>query len=294
MLPGLPVGCQKSAWPVSCSDGPGPAVGHDDHPCPCACFTSSSSGSAAGWSCSAVQGPPKTPSCSCCGTRSPYCAAPIPAPARLGRPRNPRRTHPAPASKAAEAPARHSRHRPALAPQPGHPESGPIRAGRDGRRSAPRSPRPSSDSPPGTTSGGTRGSKGELLKLGHQVGASTIRRVLKALKIPPAPKRRTDTTWRTFPHTQAPAMLATGFFHAGCAITLQRLYCLFVIEVGRRYLHILGVTTNPDGPWTTQQIREPPDGSRRSRRRFPVPGPRPGRAVHRVLRRTPGQRRSKQ
>src|SRR5271166_3978191 len=55
----LPVGCQKSAWPVSCSDGPGPAVGHDDHPCPCACSTSSSSGSAVGWSCSAVQRPPK-------------------------------------------------------------------------------------------------------------------------------------------------------------------------------------------------------------------------------------------
>ena len=30
---------------------------------------------------------------------------------------------------------------------------------------------------------------------------------------------------------------------------------LFVIEVGSRYLYILGVTTNPDGPWTTQQIR---------------------------------------
>jgi hypothetical protein len=39
----------------------------------------------------------------------------------------------------------------------------------------------------------------ELLKLGYQVSASTIRRVLKALKIPPAPQRRTDTTWRRVP-----------------------------------------------------------------------------------------------
>jgi len=53
--------------------------------------------------------------------------------------------------------------------------------------------------------------QGELLGLGYRVGASTVRRVLKRLRIPPAPQR-TRVTWRRFLRTQAATMLGAISF----------------------------------------------------------------------------------
>ncbi|GAA0426816.1 hypothetical protein Acor_65530 [Acrocarpospora corrugata] len=95
--------------------------------------------------------------------------------------------------------------------------------------------------------------RGELMRLGYRVSGSTVRRILKRAGLGPAPRRH-DDRWRDFVRIHAASTLACDFF-AVDTVTLRRLYVLFVVEVGTRIVHVLGVTANPDGARVAQQAR---------------------------------------
>lgn len=106
--------------------------------------------------------------------------------------------------------------------------------------------------------------QGELRGLGIQVGATTIRSLLRRSGLGPAP-RKDGPSWSEFLRAQADGILARDFFAVETAF-LQTLYVLFFIEDGTRRVRVMSSTRKPDAAYTTQQARnlymaeEPPVG----------------------------------
>jgi putative transposase len=100
---------------------------------------------------------------------------------------------------------------------------------------------------------GHRRVQGELIKLGHQIAASTVWQILHDARVNPAP-RRTGPTWKQFLTVQAGGILAADFVHVD-TVLLRRIYALIFIEHSTRRTHLAGITAHPDGSWTAQAAR---------------------------------------
>jgi putative transposase len=94
--------------------------------------------------------------------------------------------------------------------------------------------------------------RGELLKLGIRVSATTIASLLRRHGLGPAPRR--GPTWSEFLRAQAAGILACDFLTVE-TVRLKTLYVLVWIELGTRRVYLGGATPNPDSGWVTQQAR---------------------------------------
>ena len=96
---------------------------------------------------------------------------------------------------------------------------------------------------------------GELGKLGHTVGRTTIRAILRRHGVPPTPQRGQGSgTWRAFLVRHKEQLLACDFFTVE-TLWLTTLHVLFFLEVGTRRVHLAGCTLHPTAAWVTQQAR---------------------------------------
>jgi putative transposase len=94
-----------------------------------------------------------------------------------------------------------------------------------------------------------------LNNVGHRVGRSTIRRILKAAGLPPVPQR--PTSWQTFLKAHWGVIAGADFFTTE-VWTWRGLithYTVFVIDLALRRVGILGSTPHPNGVFMRQVVR---------------------------------------
>lgn len=95
---------------------------------------------------------------------------------------------------------------------------------------------------------------GALKNVGHEVGRTTVKRILAEEGIAPAPERRKGMSWKTFLRVHWDAIAAADFFSVE-VLTLQGLthyFVFFVMELKTRRVQIAGIVHQPYGGWMMQ------------------------------------------
>ncbi len=94
-----------------------------------------------------------------------------------------------------------------------------------------------------------------LENVGHRVGRSTIRRILKAAGLPPVPHR--PTSWQTFLRAQWGTIAGADFFTTEVWTWrgLVTSYTVFAIDLASRRVRILGSTPRPEALFMQQVVR---------------------------------------
>ena len=90
---------------------------------------------------------------------------------------------------------------------------------------------------------------GELLKLGIEIGETSVSKYMVRRRRPPS------QTWKTFLDNHVKSMVSVDFF-AVPTIRFQILYVFLVLAHDRRRILQFGVTAHPTAEWTAQQMRE--------------------------------------
>jgi transposase InsO family protein len=100
--------------------------------------------------------------------------------------------------------------------------------------------------------------RGALANLGHELGRNTIKRILLAHGMEPAPNRGKTMPWKTFLRAHFGVMAAMDFFTVEVLTFtgLVRYMVLFVIDLESRRVHIAGLVRQPDGAWMKQIARD--------------------------------------
>jgi transposase InsO family protein len=90
---------------------------------------------------------------------------------------------------------------------------------------------------------------GELLKLGIDVGETSVGKYMVRRRKPPS------QTWRTFLENHVKSLVSVDFFTVP-TLRFQILYVFLVLAHDRRRILHFGVTAHPTAEWTAQQLRE--------------------------------------